>query len=118
MLAPLLCSRTDRSLGAVILTVSGPLTSCDHVAALKHTLDTVPHGYSLIIEMDEMTTLSTMGLGCLRDLAQAAIREGIRLILVSESIDVRANLVLSDLDSLAPVLHSLGQASQIVATAA
>ncbi|HEY4334002.1 MAG TPA: STAS domain-containing protein [Ilumatobacteraceae bacterium] len=102
----------------MILTVSGPLTTCDHVAALKHAVETVPAGYSLIIELDAMTTLSTMGLSCLRDLAQSATREGLRLILVSESLDVRANLILSDLDSLAPVLHNLAQASQIVATAA
>ncbi len=118
MLAPLLCARTDRSLGAVVLTVSGPLTTADHIAALQHTVESVPPGYSLIIELDAMTTLSSMGLASLRTLAQRAIRDGMRLILVSESLDVRANLVLSDLDSLAPVLHNLAQASQIVATAA
>ena len=118
MLAPVLCARTDRSIGAVVLTVSGPLTTCDHVDALRATLNGVPPGYSLIIELDAMTTLSAMGLGCLRDLANDAIRHGTRLVLVSESIDVRANLVLSDLDSLAPVLHNLAQAYQIVAAAA
>jgi hypothetical protein len=118
MLAPVLCSRTDRPLGAVILTVSGPLTTCDHVAALSHSLRTVPHGYSLIIELDAMTTLSAKSLSCLRDLALDATREGVRLILVSESLDVRANLILADLDSLAPVLHTLAQACQVIAAAA
>ena len=118
MLAPVLCSRTDRLLGAVVLTVSGPLTTCDHVAALQHALSTVPRGFSLIIELDAMTTLSAKSLGCLRDVAQEATREGIRLLLVSESLDVRANLILADLDSLAPVLHTMAQATQIVAAAA
>ena len=118
MFAPVLCARTDRSIGAVVLTVSGPLTTCEHVAALRKTLEMVPPGYSLIIELDAMTTLSSMGLGCLRDLAHDAIRQGTRLVLVSESLDVRANLVLNDLDSLAPVLHNLRQARQVVAAAA
>ena len=118
MLAPLLCARTDRSLGAVVLTVSGPLTTADHIAALQHTVESVPPGYSLIIELDAMTTLSAKSLSCLRDLALDATKEGVRLILVSESLDVRANLILADLDSLAPVLHTMAQAVQIVAAAA
>jgi anti-anti-sigma regulatory factor len=118
MLAPVVFARTDRSIGAVIVTVSGPLTTWDHVAALKHTLESVPRGFSLIIELDAMTTLSAMGLSCLRDLAKQAMQEGVRLLLVSESLDVRANLVLSDLDSFAPVLHSLAQARHVVVAAA
>ena len=58
------------------------------------------------------------GLRGLRALAGSATAEGVRLILVSESLDVRANLILSDLDCLAPVLHNLSQACQIVAAAA
>lgn len=118
MPAPVLCTRIDRQLGAVVLTVSGPLTTCDHVDALKSSLADVPGGYSLIIELDAMTTLSAKSLGCLRDMAHDAITQGIRLILVSESIDVRANLVLADLDSLAPVLPNLAQANQVLAAAA
>ena len=118
MIAPVLCQRIDRSIGAVIVTVSGALTTCDEVSSLGDTLADVPRGYSLIIELDAMTTLSAKSLGCLRDLAQRATTEGVRLILVSESIDVRANLVLADLDSLAPVLHNLAQASQVAAAAA
>ena len=118
MLAPVFCTRIDRQLGAVVLTVSGPLTTCDHVDDLKHALVDVPGGYSLVIELDAMTTLSAKSLGCFRDMANQAIRQGIRLILVSESIDVRANLVLADLDSVAPVLHNLAQATQVLAAAA
>lgn len=118
MFDPVMCSRTDFGLGVVILTVSGPLTTPDHIASLQHTLALVPRGFSLIIEMDEMTTLSTAGLRGLRALAGSATAEGVRLILVSESLDVRANLILSDLDCLAPVLHNLSQACQVVAAAA
>lgn len=118
MLAPVLCSSTDSSLGAVVLTITGPLTTTDHIAGLQYSLAEVPRGFSLIIEMDCMTTLSTAGLRGLRDLAKTAISEGVRLIIVSESLDVRANLILSDLDSLAPILHTLGQARMVVAAAA
>jgi hypothetical protein len=118
MIAPVLCTRLDSQHGAMILTVSGPLTTCDHVDTLQHSLRDVPDGYSLVIELDAMTTLSAKSLGCFRDMAQEAIRQGVRVILVSESIDVRANLVLADLDSLAPVLHNLAQANRILAAAA
>ena len=118
MHAPILCTRTDRGDGTVVLTVSGPLTSCDDVDTLKRSLRGIPVGDSLVIELDAMTTLSASSLGCLRDMARDALRQGVRLILVSESIDVRANLVLADLDSLAPVMHSLAQANQIIAAAA
>ncbi len=118
MSAPVLCTRLDSKLGAVVLTVSGPLATCDQVDALKRALVDLPGGYSLIIELDAMTTLSATSLSCFRELAQDATRHGIHLILVSESIDVRANLVLADLDSLAPVLHNLAQAHHILAAAA
>ena len=118
MLAPVLCSSTDSTLRAVVLTVTGPLTTHDHIAGLLHSLSVVPRGFSLIIEMDTMTTLSAAGLRGLRDLAKTASDGGVRLVIVSESLDVRANLILSDLDSLAPILHTLAQARMVVAAAA
>ncbi len=118
MLAPVLCTRFDHQLETVVLTVSGPLTTCDQVDALNQSLLDVPAGFSLIIELDAMITLSAKSLACFRDLARDATQHGVRLILVSESIDVRANLVLADLDSLAPVLHNLAQANHVLAAAA
>ncbi|MEO7397974.1 MAG: STAS domain-containing protein [Ilumatobacteraceae bacterium] len=118
MTVPVLSIRVDRPTGAVIVTVSGPLATCEHVDALTHSLADVPVGYSMVIELDAMTTLSAKSLGCLRDMAIQATKQGIRLILVSASIDVRANLVLADLDSLVPVLDSLARATQILAAAA
>ena len=118
MESPVLCARTDHSIGAVIVTVSGPLTTCDEIGALEDTLATLPRDYSLVVELDAMTTLSATSLRCLREFAVHAIEAGVRLLLVSESLDVRANLVLSDLDSLAPVLHNLAQATNILAAAA
>jgi hypothetical protein len=115
---PVMCVRTDKTTGTVVATMSGALTTCEQIDALRHTLDGVPRGYSLIIELDAMTTLTAKSLACLRELALAATREGTRLILVSDSLDVRANLILADLDSLAPVLHTLAQAGQVVAAAA
>jgi len=118
MSEPVITVRLDRVLGTVVATMSGALTTYDQIDELRQTLDDVPRGFSLIIELDAMTTLTSRSLACLRDLALAATREGIRMILVSESLDVRANLILADLDSLAPVLHNLAQADQIVAAAA
>jgi hypothetical protein len=115
---PVITLRTERSLGTVVATISGALTTCEQIDSLAHSLDVVPRGFSLIIEIDAMATLSATSLGCLRDLALAATKDGTRLILVSESLDVRANLILADLDSLAPVLHNLAQAGQVVAAAA
>lgn len=118
MHSPVLLTRVDRSSGSLVVTVSGPLTTYEHVEALKQLLDAVPTGYSLVIELDAMIALSAMSLRSLRVLAEAAIGQGIRLILVSESIDVRANLMLADLDSLAPVLPTLAQANHVLAAAA
>ncbi|HRE02880.1 MAG TPA: hypothetical protein PLV68_16390 [Ilumatobacteraceae bacterium] len=118
MNTPVYCTRVDPATATVVLTVSGPLTSCEHVDLLCEAVNEVPSGRNLIVELDAMTTLSASSLTCLRDLAVKATEKGLRLMLVSESIDVRANLVLADLDSLAPVLHSLAQANQIVAAAA
>src|SRR3954453_14861214 len=42
---PVLCAPTDRPLGAVIVTLSGPLSSCDEIDALKETLTTLPRDY-------------------------------------------------------------------------
>jgi hypothetical protein len=108
--------RSDDVARVTVVTCTDSVESCDDLG--PRLLDDVPDGDALVVELDAMTALSAGALGCLRELAIEGTRRGIQVILVSESIDVRANLVLAGIDALAPVLHTVAQAGSLVRAAA
>jgi anti-anti-sigma regulatory factor len=118
MLAPALTAHTDLHRHHVSVTVSGPLTTEDHTDALREACLPLPRTYGLIVNLSGVTIITDAGLRGLRQLASAVHATGHRIAFVCSELIMRAELVLADLDTLAPVLQADEQAFPIVGYAA
>jgi len=118
MLAPTLTAHTDLHRHHVAVAVAGPLTTDDHAAALQAACLPLPRTYGLIVNLSGLTVVTEAGLRGLRQLAQAANAAGHSIAFVCSELIMRAELVLADLDTLAPVLQADEQAFAIVGYAA
>ena len=96
MLAPALTAHTDLRRHHVAVSVSGPLTTADHGAAL--------------------VTGGSRGIGLAT--ARAFAAAGHRVAFVCSELILRSELILGDLDMLAPVLQADEQALPLVGYAA
>jgi hypothetical protein len=118
MSVPTITALTDSEAGVVTVTVQGPLLTLDDTKQLAHTCGAVPDGLGLLVDVSSVTSLSDTGVECLRDHARLAAVVGQRLAFVCSDLMLRAELVLADLDTLAPVLDGLDDARVITAMAA
>lgn len=118
MLVPTITAHTDPAHRIVSVAVSGPLFTADHTAALVHACGGVPQRYGLLIDLSGVTTISDTGLHALRERARSSAVAGQRLAFVCSELLLRAELVLADLDTLAPVLGSADDALVLAAMAA
>jgi len=118
MLAPTLTAHTDLHRHHVAVAVTGPLTTDDHAAALQAACLPLPRTYGLIVNLSGLTVVTEAGLRGLRQLAQATNAAGHSIAFVCSELIMRAELVLADLDTLAPVLQADEQAFAIVGYAA
>ena len=118
MLAPALTAYTDTHHHHVEVSVHGPLATIDHGAALSAACLPLPAGYGLVVDLSSVTFVTDTGLRCLQDLATAARAAGSPIAFVCSELMLRAELVLADLDTLAPVLQALEQAYPLVGAAA
>ncbi len=118
MLAPALTAHTDLHRHHVAVAVAGPLATEDHAAALSAACMPLPRTYGLIVNLSAVTVITEAGLKGLRALADAVHATGHRIAFVCSELIMRAELVLSDLDTVAPVLQDDEQAFPIVGYAA
>lgn len=116
MLAPRLSIRIDGH--TVNLAVSGPLATADHAAALATVCDHLPDGAGLVVNLSAVTVLTDAGLRGLRAIASTLAATGTRVAFVCSELLMRAELVLADLDQLAPVLPADEEAVALVDRAA
>jgi|SoiMetStandDraft_2_1073263.scaffolds.fasta_scaffold314380_2 anti-anti-sigma factor len=82
---------------------------------LKFTSHTVPRGKSLLLDMSEVTFLSSLGLRMLLTVAKALGRRGAKTVLLSPQPAVREILSLSGFDQLMPVHNDEGTALAFLA---
>ena len=118
MLSPILIASTDAGHQLLVMTVEGPLVDPDHVEPLRMVLSAVPAGHSLIIDLTEATEFSDAALDNLRRVALEATSLGQTMIIVCGSLARRTELVLADIDSLAPVVAALEDALPLAHAAA
>ncbi len=118
MLAPSLTAHTDLRRHHVAVAVSGPLTTADHGAALLEACLPLPATYGLLVNLSAVTILTEAGMRGLRDLARTAAEAGHQIAFVCSELILRAELILGDLDMLAPVLQADEQALPLVGFAA
>jgi anti-anti-sigma regulatory factor len=101
-----------------VLALSGPLLGVDHAAELLAATGSVPHSDGLVIDLSQVTVINDQGLDVLRQLALAARASGRRLAFVCTELILRSELVLADLDTLAPVLDREEHATHFLRAAA
>ena len=72
---------------------------------LKFTSNTVPRGKPLLLDMSEVTFLTSLGLRMLFTVVKALDRRGAKTVLLSPQPAVREVLSLSGFDQLMPVYN-------------
>lgn len=118
MLAPSLTAHADLVRHHIAVTIHGPLTTTDHGAALAAACLPLPRTYGLLVNLSGVTVITESGLEALRTLAAAAVASGHRIAFVCTELMLRAELVLADLDTVAPVLPTEDDAMPLVGWAA
>jgi anti-anti-sigma regulatory factor len=118
MLAPALTAHTDLHRHHVAVSVTGPLATADHGLALQTACLPLPPTYGLLVNLSAVTILTETGMKALRDLAKAVTSAGHQMAFVCSELIMRAELILSDLDMIAPVLQADEEAVPLVGFAA
>lgn len=118
MQMPTLTARTDPQHRLAVVEVTGPLTTSDHARALAEVCAGSPAGYGLITQLSAVTSINDTGLDALKSVAACSARRGQRVAFVCSELMLRADLVLSDLDTLAPVVGDYDIALPLVSRAA
>jgi len=118
MLAPLLSTRTDPHRHLVRVAVAGPLTTADHGRALRAACAAAPPAYGVVVTLSSVTLLSEAGIDALRCIARDGTARGTPLVFVCSELMLRSELVLADLDTLAPIVHADEQAVPLASDAA
>lgn len=118
MSVPTITAHADPTRRIVTVTVAGPLMTVEHTKLLAHACGGVPHWYGLLVDVSAITSISDTGVHALRDRARLSAVVGQRLAYVCTELMLRAELVLADLDTLAPVLSSADDALVVAAMAA
>jgi anti-anti-sigma regulatory factor len=118
MLAPSLTAHADLVRHHIAVSVSGPLATADHGAALLTACLPLPRTYGLLVNLSGVTIVTQAGLDGLRRLAATAVTSGHRVAFVCTELMLRAELVLADLDTIAPVLPNEDDAMPLVGWAA
>ncbi len=118
MLAPSLTAHTDTHNRHLEVSITGPLATNQHGAALQVACLPLPHGYGLIVDLSQITFITDTGVDALKALASTAKAAGHPVAFVCSELIMRAELVLADLDLLAPVMQAPEQALALVGQAA
>ncbi len=117
MLAPTLTTHTDAEAEVVTVTVAGPLATAEHAAALEAACALAPARYGLVVNVSAITVITNTGVEALRAIASYGNARGQRVAFVCTELMLRSELVLADLDTLAPVVHAIEQASHLLSAA-
>lgn len=117
-MSAVLVASTDTERHVVILTVEGGSLDEGHVDTMASALAVLPSGFGLVIDLTGVGELGFPVISELRDLAREAAFAGRTIVFVCGELARRTELVLADLDTLAPVVEAIEQAVPLVRTAA
>ena len=118
MLTPVLTAHTDTSRHVTMLSVAGPIVNREQAMSIRSTCLIGPQSYGLVINLSGVSLIAEVGLDALRDVARTCSERGQQLVFVCTELMLRSELILADLDTLAPVLQSEEQAIPLVSVAA
>jgi anti-anti-sigma regulatory factor len=118
MLSPTLTAHTDTFRHVTMVGVSGPIVNRKHAASIRNTCLIGPPAYGLVVNLSTVSLIAEVGLEALREIAQTCKARGQQVVFVCSELMMRSELILADLDTLAPVLQSEEQAVPLVGAAA
>ena len=118
MLTPILTAHTDTFRHVTVISVSGPIVNSEQATSIRSTCLIGPSSYGLVINLTGVSLLAEVGLDALREVAKVFTARGQQLVFVCSELMLRSELLLADLDTLAPVLQSEEQAVPLVHAAA
>ena len=118
MLTPVLTAHTDTGRHVTMVGVAGPIVSREQAMSIRSACLIGPTSYGLVINLSGVSLLAEVGIEALRDVARICADRGQQLVFVCTELMLRSELILADLDTLAPVLQSEEQAVPLVSIAA
>jgi anti-anti-sigma regulatory factor len=118
MLTPILTAHTDTLRHVTMISVAGPIINREQATSIRSTCLIGPPSYGLVINLTGVSLLAEVGLDALREVAKVCTDRGQQLVFVCSELMLRSELLLADLDTLAPVLQSEEQAVPLVYAAA
>jgi anti-anti-sigma regulatory factor len=98
--------------------LDGPLATPDQAHALRQAIALLPIGMPTVLDLSGATLVSQAGIVGLGHIADDVAADRGHLVVVCPDLDVRARLVLADVDVRATLLHSNEQARLLVTSAA
>jgi anti-anti-sigma regulatory factor len=101
-----------------MISVAGPIVNREQAMSIRSTCWIGPQSYGLVINLSGVSLIAEVGLDALRDVARTCSERGQQLVFVCAELMLRSELILADLDTLAPVLQSEEQAVPLVSVAA
>jgi anti-anti-sigma regulatory factor len=118
LLTPSLTTQTDTYRHLVMVGIAGPIINREQAASIRSTCMAGPASYGLVINLSGVSLIAEVGLDALRDVARDCAERGQQVVFVCTELMLRSELILADLDMLAPVLPSEEQAVPLVSIAA
>ena len=117
-MTPILTAHTDTFRHITMVSVAGPIVNREQAMSIRSSCLIGPSSYGLVINLSGVSLLAEVGIEALRDVARICIDRGQQLVFVCAELMLRSELILADLDTLAPVLQSEEQAVPLVSVAA
>jgi anti-anti-sigma regulatory factor len=118
VLTPTLTAHTDTYRHLTMISVTGPIINREQALSIRSTCLIGPPSYGMIINVSGVSLIAEVGLDALRDVAKTCKERGQQLVFVCTELMLRSELILADLDTLAPVLQSEDEAVPLVSIAA
>jgi len=118
VLTPTLTAHTDTYRHLTMISVMGPIINREQALSIRSTCLIGPPSYGMIINVSGVSLIAEVGLDALRDVAKTCKERGQQLVFVCTELMLRSELILADLDTLAPVLQSEDEAVPLVSIAA
>jgi anti-anti-sigma regulatory factor len=101
-----------------MIAVAGPIVTREQATSIRSTCLIGPPSYGLVINLSGVSLIAEVGVDALREVARTCTERGQQLVFVCSELILRSELILADLDTLAPVLQSEEQAVPLVSMAA
>jgi anti-anti-sigma regulatory factor len=118
LLTPILTAHTDTFRHVTMISVAGPIINREQATSISSTCLIGPQSYGLVINLSGVSLIAEVGLEALREVARVCAERGQQLVFVCAELMLRSELLLADLDTLAPVLQSEELALPLVSVAA